>query len=136
MDIREPIVAGSFYFNDARKIKEFVSNNECNNSQGNAKGIISPHAGWIYSGKTAIKTICQLKPFKNIILLGVNHRGLGAGISLFSSQGKWILPNGEVHINKDINNFIFENSNGEIPFDNSSHNLEHSLEVQIPILIE
>ncbi len=135
MDIRKPVVAGSFYFNDNNQIKNFVLNNKLN-TVANAKAIISPHAGWVYSGKTAVKTMCQLKPFKNIILLGVNHRGIGAGIGLFSSQGKWSFPNGEILINEEIDQFIFENSNGTIPFDNNTHNFEHSIEVQIPLLIE
>lgn len=80
--------------------------------------------------------MCQLKPFKNIILLGVNHQVIGNGISLFSSDGKWVLPNGDVKINGVISQFINDTSNGDIAFDNSAHNYEHSLEVQLPLLIE
>lgn len=97
-----------------------------------AKGIVVPHAGYIYSGKVAGKVYGRIVPLIMLLFLGPNHTGLGANVSLFGGEA-FITPFGETKINTELANLILE----RCPFlevDNLAHQREHSLEVQLPFL--
>jgi AmmeMemoRadiSam system protein B len=138
MQIREPQVAGMFYPSDPKKLKkeldEYLSEIKTDDSIKNVAGIIAPHAGYQYSGKTAAygyKTI-QNKNFHNVIVISPSHREYFRGISIYSGDA-YKTPLGNIPINKELReNIITESS---LVFSgNEGHKYEHALEVQLPFL--
>ncbi|ADY73841.1 UPF0103/Mediator of ErbB2-driven cell motility-containing protein [Desulfurobacterium thermolithotrophum DSM 11699] len=130
--VRYPAVAGQFYPGNSEELKLYLES-FCRNNipKVDAKAIIVPHAGYIYSGKVAGETYSRVEiPSLNIIM-GPNHTGLGKSVSVYPS-GIWITPLGEIPINEHITSKLLNNSPFEA--DTAAHIYEHSLEVQLPFL--
>ncbi len=132
MKIRKPVVAGSFYYFDKDNLKNQLSRLFLGVSRKRkCKAVISPHAGYLYSGKTAAHAISSMRDFKDFIILGPNHTGLGEIFSIMSS-GKWQTPLGYCEINSELAESIKEC--GFVKDDFFAHVEEHSIEVQLPFL--
>ena len=131
-EIREPAVAGMFYDFDKQGLRKTLSNLFSGIKEGpEYKGVISPHAGYTYSGRTAARAISSLSPCKGFIIIGPNHTGLGREFSVMPS-GSWRTPLGDVMIDKDIAGDIIRS--GLSQEDSMAHSREHSIEVQLPFL--
>ncbi len=134
MDIRNPAVAGMFYPGSEAALNDKLDALIPQESEKRkAIGIVSPHAGYIYSGPVAGEVISLVEIPPKVILLGPNHTGLGSTGSIMT-EGIWELPNGSVNIDKNLAHAILSRSDLLTP-DNMAHEREHSLEVQIPFLI-
>ena len=131
--IREAAVAGQFYPAWPKELKETIDFMVDKKAEKlDAIGIVSPHAGYIYSGPVAGAVFSRLK-FKNtFILIGPNHRGMGKPFSIMTS-GSWKTPLGEVEINSGLAQSILGASK-YLEEDSLAHRYEHSLEVQVPFL--
>ena len=131
--LRNPAVAGQFYpgTSDAlrRTMEELIPFGK---QQRKAIGIVSPHAGYIYSGAIAGKTFSQISIPRRVVILGPNHHGHGASGGVFPS-GSWLTPLGSVPIDPELTADILENCPG-LSGDEASHRFEHSLEVQVPFI--
>jgi MEMO1 family protein len=131
--IREPAVAGQFYPANPlalqRQIRSFLKSPE---SHLDAKAVVAPHAGYIYSGAVAGSVYSAVNPAQRIIILGPNHTGRGAALSLYP-EGEWRTPLGEASIDNDLNARLQAECPRLSP-DVSAHAREHSLEVQVPFL--
>ena len=92
-------------------------------------GAIVPHAGYIYSGKTAAHVYSVLPEADTYILLGPNHTGYGMPVSV--SRETWRTPFGEVRSDLELLNAFPKRI---IQYDESAHLFEHSIEVQLPFL--
>ena len=105
-------------------------------------GIVSPHAGFECSGPYAALSFELLKRNSKspdtVIMLGPNHTGMGSFISLFPSPGIWKTPLGDLTIDQDISQEIFQESEKfpdlNIEYDTLAHKNEHSIDNQIPFL--
>jgi AmmeMemoRadiSam system protein B len=97
-----------------------------------ALGIVSPHAGLIYSGSVAGAVYSRIELPETFVLIGPNHTGLGAPVSLMAS-GNWETPLGAVRINEDLAAVVLSNFH-RIQDDTMAHIREHSLEVQLPFI--
>ncbi len=131
--IRKPAVSGQFYSDSSDKLRKEIKN--LIDKQGirtEALGCILPHAGYIYSGAVAAKTVSSLKVPDNVILLGPNHTGYGAAFSIMT-EGKWQTPLGIVEINTQLARAML-NKSVHLKDDMHAHIYEHSLEVEIPLL--
>ena len=132
---RSPAVAGQFYpGNEASLVKtlnDLIPDIQPEEKK-EALAVISPHAGYIYSGGVAGETIGRVKVPENVIILGPNHTGHGASIALMD-QGSWDMPMGEVPVNNELAAEIAK-STPLIQVDEVAHRFEHSLEVQVPFL--
>lgn len=145
--IRKSVYNGSFYENDLNKLNKQIENcflHEIGTGKlplvnltgkRNILGMISPHAGYIYSGPVASHGFYQLaldgKP-DTIIILGPNHRGFGEEIAIMS-EGTWSTPLGELEIDQDLAKNILKHSK-IIKEDSKAHQSEHSIEVQLPFI--
>ncbi len=140
VDVRYPAVAGSFYPEDPILLKhqltEFftlASGQVDKKRYRDSLGIISPHAGYVYSGWVAaygyVAAGDRLREVSTVILLGPNHTGLGSPISL--SKRIWMTPLGNLHPDDEI---IGRLTGLGIPIDESAHDQEHSIEVQLPFI--
>ncbi|MBN2101590.1 MAG: AmmeMemoRadiSam system protein B [Candidatus Aenigmarchaeota archaeon] len=130
-EIRYPAVAGAFYEDDKSKLSSTIDNFIKETKPGKNIGVVSPHAGYVYSGKTAAAAINSLKGAKTFIILGPNHTGIGAQFSVMC-KGVWRTPLGEIKIDDDIA-FHLEKT-GVVDNDSMAHLNEHSIEVQLPFL--
>jgi AmmeMemoRadiSam system protein B len=127
--IRRTTYAGTWYPTDKRDIQRFIDPTA---KQYKAIAGICPHAGWVYSGKTAGLVFSSITPADHYILIGPNHRGIGAPVSVFPS-GSWQTPLGPLEIDADISHAIVDNSN-TADEDEIAHLEEHSLEVEVPFI--
>ena len=130
---RTPAVAGQFYQGAAEKlkkqVKDFIKQDVI---KEHAIGVLSPHAGLIYSGPVAGEVYSRIEIPKTFILLGPNHTGLGAKASIMLS-GEWEIPTGILAIDEKLAKKIISNT-PLIAEDSQAHLFEHSLEVQLPFI--
>jgi len=135
---RQPAVAGSFYSGDAHslteEVKRHIKKNPANKSleKIRAIGIVSPHAGFMYSGDVAGAVYSRIEIPNTVILTGPNHTGLGERVSVMS-EGIWNMPQGDIEIDGKLANAICQASI-IAEKDNQAHQKEHSLETQLPFL--
>lgn len=133
--IRSPAVAGQFYPGSeaslVKTLEALVPKIEPDKRK-QAIAVVSPHAGYVYSGGVAGETIGQVQVPENVIILGPNHTGHGAPVALMG-QGSWEMPMGSVPINSDLAQLIRKNCQ-PVEMDDAAHRFEHSLEVQVPFL--
>jgi hypothetical protein len=98
-------------------------------------GLISPHAGYMYSGPVAAHAYYNLaadgKP-DVFVVFGPNHTGRGSGLAMMA-EGVWRTPLGDVEIDAEVAKQILRVSR-IIDVDDSAHLYEHSIEVQLPFL--
>jgi len=128
---RMAAVAGSFYSGDPEDLRGMISaylaNAKPEIPKGKLRGIIVPHAGYIYSGPVAAygyKLLQNLPPktLERIIILGPSHYAAFPGM-VESGHSSWGTPLGET-----------ETFSIMVPAYPSAHEPEHSLEVQLPFL--
>lgn len=132
MRARLPAVAGKFYPQDRQKLEEMIESFLISAKVPEIKkpriGIV-PHAGYIFSGKTAghLYKAIEKHHYENIILIGPAHF-YSIKSPITANFSFWKTPLGEVGVEKDLNKYLDLDIFGE-PF-----LLEHSLEVQLPFL--
>jgi AmmeMemoRadiSam system protein B len=133
---RQPAVSGIFYPSSESVLTLTVRDYLKTTASSPAIGIVSPHAGYEYSGlvEGAIYSTVDIPP--TVLLLGPNHRisfNELYGKGLIIPSGCFVTPLGEVEIDEDFANHLL--SGGDLFVeDEESHRVEHSLEVQLPFL--
>jgi hypothetical protein len=146
LPVRRPYVAGSFYPREPQRLRNEIE--DCfkhklgpgrlpvkSEKPRTITGIVCPHAGYVYSGHVAAHSYLALSEEKapnTAVILCPNHTGLGSAVSIIG-EGTWETPLGRVKIDAEISKAIFKAS-GMIDFDESAHQYEHSVEVQLPFL--
>lgn len=135
--VRPPAVAGMFYSGTpatlAREVDELITASP-ERIPGTLRGLISPHAGYVYSGSTAGRAYGLLRgmAFDAVIVVGPSHREYFYGISLFPGDS-FQTPLGEVPVHKEIRSALI-NEKEHIFMSEAGHKDEHSVEVQLPFL--
>ncbi|HXX58865.1 MAG TPA: AmmeMemoRadiSam system protein B [Thermodesulfovibrionales bacterium] len=131
---RRPAVAGQFYHGTSVKLNHQVQQyvDARNPAKQNALGILSPHAGLIYSGSVAGSVYSQILFPETFILIGPNHTGLGAHMALMD-HGEWEIPTGVLNVDERLSRKILANV-PMVSSDTQAHLFEHSLEVQLPFI--
>jgi len=131
--VRQARVAGQFYSKDASALKsELQQLFEPGKNKKDIVGIVSPHAGYLYSGEVAGACFSRVKLTETVIVLGPNHTSYGAPFSIMP-QGSWQMPLGSVEIDAPLAEKILEESK-YLKEDFKAHLHEHSIEVQLPFL--
>jgi len=132
--VRKPSQAGRFYPAEIKQLNEmlgcFIKTAE---SKKKALGVVSPHAGYVYSGKVAGLTLSSIQIPDRIIILGPNHTGYGADTSIMNT-GAWSMPQGSVPVDEELSNKLLINGSKILRADVNAHSHEHSIEVQLPFL--
>jgi len=147
LKIRRPTQAGAFYAGSQQLLRAQIE--ECfkhelgpgtlpkvaDKSLQRVVGLVSPHAGYMYSGPVAAYGYHRLagdgKP-DVVVLFGPNHTGSGSALGLMR-EGFWRTPLGDVEIDITTADSILRASN-IVDVDDSAHAFEHSIEVQLPFL--
>jgi len=132
--IREPAVAGVFYPGDSstlrRQITSFLTVSG-RSSDENTTGIVSPHAGYIYSGAVAGAAFASAPDeIDNVIVIAPPHRYPLREASVFDGEG-YLTPLGEAPIQRDITSSLLK---AGLVFQPGAHMGEHSAEVQVPFI--
>jgi len=137
--VRKPVVAGAFYPGSRASLSDELSRlfGEstiiAKGSLTSPCGLIAPHAGYPFSGPVAATGYSHLASLGKpqwAIILGANHTGMGAPISIMPS-GVWRTPLGDTPIDSDLANRLIS---GEIEVSPAAFAHEHSIEVQLPFL--
>ena len=142
MVMRNPAVAGSFY--PAHKEELEAQLRECFAKEagmpkpGDRRDIaaaVVPHAGYFYSGWVAAFAYARIAAAYSkppvFVIAGPNHTGYGPMVSI--SKEDWQTPLGIVKNDNELGNAIKKNSKFA-DFDETAHDYEHSIEVQLPFL--
>jgi AmmeMemoRadiSam system protein B len=134
---RSPAVAGQFYPAEPLQLAQDVQRllAEARSHDLVAKALIVPHAGYIYSGAIAATAYASLIPFaariRRVVLLGPTHRVAVRGLAL-SGVEAFDTPLGRVLLDTEVAQSIAHLP--QIVVSKQAHELEHSLEVQLPFL--
>lgn len=130
---RQPAVAGQFYpDNKAELLGQIAGFCSVPTEAPTPIGIISPHAGYIYSGAIAGKLFSQINIPDRIIILGPNHHGTGHPGAVYN-RGAWQTPLGDIAIDQQLAGEVLASCQHLSP-DDTAHRYEHSLEVQVPFV--
>jgi AmmeMemoRadiSam system protein B len=130
---RKPAYAGQFYPGNPESLRQAVQSFlQTPDSLLQAKAVVVPHAGYVYSGSVTGRVLSSVEIPQRIIMLGPNHTGLGTPLSL-SPDAAWQTPLGTVSIDSELNAKLLEFC-PELQEDSHAHLKEHSLEVQLPFI--
>ena len=136
---RQPAVAGQFYPGDAGELrsmlKDLFSRAVPSKEIENIAAVISPHAGYVFSGGVAASVFSQLDPqrrYDNVFILGPSHHVGFEGASVYTA-GNFITPLGTVQVNTQLGKELIRKSKTFVSR-TDAHLSEHSVEVQIPFL--
>ncbi|MBI4652001.1 AmmeMemoRadiSam system protein B [Candidatus Desantisbacteria bacterium] len=137
-NIRRAAVAGSFYPGNpqeiTRMLEYFFSQVHDTSLLMNPRILISPHAGYIYSGPVAAYGYKAIQgiPFKLVIILGPAHTEYFEGASIYT-EGSFETPLGTIEIDSKLAKSLLA-GNRIFTENTSPHIKEHSLETQLPFL--
>lgn len=125
--MRTCAVAGMFYPRDPSHLEQLLEKFfSGTRPDGASLGIVSPHAGYIYSGEVAAHAFSTIPPdfSGTFVVIGPSHRGYINCVSKVS----WETPLGVVDTDAEFVELL------DIETDEFSHRDEHSLEVQMPFI--
>ncbi|MDH7564615.1 MAG: AmmeMemoRadiSam system protein B [Candidatus Bathyarchaeota archaeon] len=145
--VRHPCQAGAFYERTHHALKQQIE--ECflhesgprklpkisEDSISKIVGLVCPHAGYMFSGPVAAHAYYELAldgTPEIVVIFGPNHTGYGSGLAIMN-EGVWRTPLGDVEIDQKVADEIVKEAR-IVDVDDSAHQLEHSIEVQLPFL--
>ena len=137
-EVREPALAGTWYPGEpevlSRDVKRYLENTKKEKMGGEIVALVSPHAGYMYSGQVAAYAykLVEGMSFDSVIVVGPSHRFAFKGASLWA-QGGFRTPLGVVPVDAELSKKLMEKWK-EIRFIPEAHHQENSLELQIPFL--
>jgi len=141
---RKPILAGSWYPGSAvaltEEIESYVKASDVPQIEGRIVGLISPHAGYVYSGPVAAFGCKALMDNKSqykgstFVIIGPNHRARGFNDISIWAEGAWTTPLGSTPIDTKLANALIDELSPLASFNRQAHEVEHSIEIQLPFL--
>ena len=137
---RRPCRAGSFYDADPDACRRAAAGllDEASvpaDLPATLYGGLVPHAGWVFSGRTAaatFKALAERGRLDRVVLFGADHWGLADGAAV-GETGTWETPLGPVPIDEALAKGILDACDAARP-DGRAHAREHSIEVQLPLM--
>lgn len=136
---RAPRFAGKFYPQSASLLQEELDtlflDAAGRTSDKIPRAIISPHAGYVFSGQVAASAFSQIPQntlFKRVFVLASSHRYSFSGAAVYG-QGNYMTPLGELKTDTELETRLVS-SHEVFRYYPEAHNHEHSLEVQLPFL--
>jgi AmmeMemoRadiSam system protein B len=131
--VRRPAVAGFFYPKKAEELRLLVKGMiDPQAKKERALAVVSPHAGFIYSGPVAGAVYSSVFLPERLIILGPSHRGQRSLFAIMD-KGVWRTPLGDVPLDSGLAESLVRRS-ALVRVDGDAHEEEHSLEVQLPFL--
>lgn len=131
--IRKPVAAGNFYPGTKSILEEELAKYiDVAAERKKVIGLVSPHAGYIFSGGCAGKGFGAITVPGIVIILGVNHYGFGHPFAV-DGHDSWQTPLGAAEVHKELRDKLVKDSK-IFGIDNNASIKEHSLEVQVPFV--
>ena len=127
--MRPPAVAGQFYPGSPAQLGQQLDEMMPPAEELPIIGGVVPHAGYIYSGRIAATVHSRLPKRETYVILGPNHHGIGSPVAL--SRDSWKTPLGVVSPDLELADLL---AGSIIDQDETAHQHEHSIEVQVPFL--
>lgn len=137
-DIRPSTVANMFYPGEPQileaEIGNLIRSSQSIEVEGEIKALISPHAGYIYSGLVAAAgyKLLRRQQYSVVAIISPSHHEYFPGVSVFNGRG-YITPFGMVQVASDLADGLIAMS-ARIFSSWAGHGKEHALEVQLPFL--
>jgi AmmeMemoRadiSam system protein B len=131
---RSPAVAGLFYPDDPDSLRRDLDRCLADAPPAAAPpvALLAPHAGYLYSGRTAGQVYGSVEVPDHVLLLGPNHTGLGRPAAVWS-HGVWRTPLGPVAVDEEVAAALVD-AHPALEADAAAHLREHALEVQLPFI--
>jgi len=130
---RKPAVGGYFYPGSEDALKKMVAGMlDTEIEKEKAICVVSPHAGFEYSGSVAGAVFSSAEIPETFVILGPSHRPIQSRVAIMT-EGAWETPLGEAQIESSLAELIMSHS-PLIEKDEIAHVHEHSLEVQLPFI--
>lgn len=136
--IRPCRVGGLFYPDDAGELRRVVSSLiervHVRRIGGRIVGLISPHAGYVYSGYTAAHAFSLLggARIRTVVIVSPSHREYFDGVSVYPGEA-YETPLGRVTVDAEMRERLLTTSS-IVTASHAGHGEEHAIEVQIPFL--
>lgn len=141
-NIRQAKFSGQFYPRTRKELNKKLQElfewsakqPQMSNPDVTLRAIVSPHAGYMFSGKVAAAAFWQIPEFasyKRVFVLASSHRYSFEGAAVYS--GNYTTPLGEIKVDSNLANGLCQNSPVFVEHD-IAHHEEHSLEVLLPFL--
>jgi len=136
---REPAVAGTFYPRAAAAVaaeaKALVTGDGA--APTPAIAVVSPHAGWMYSGALAGRLFARVAVPERVLVMAPNHTGRGprasAWVSNSGAPSSWRLPGLDVPVDAPFVASLLKEAPA-LRADRDAHEDEHAIEVLLPLL--
>ena len=137
---RDAAFAGRFYPGNKKELNQQLKHffeNACDKKEdsNHLQALISPHAGYIFSGQVAASAYNQIPEntsYKRIFVLASSHQYSFNGAAVYN-RGNYTTPLGEITVDIKLANQLIQSSPLFLE-KNEVHEFEHSLEVQLPFL--
>ncbi len=136
--IRESVIAGSWYPGKASRLQQevqgFLNRASGADLQGQLMALISPHAGYRYSGQVAAYSykLLEEQKFSSVVVIAPSHRSYFKGVSVYD-RGGYRTPLGVVSLDRELISAMKQREI-RIQYVPEAHTQEHSLEIQLPFL--
>ena len=137
-DVKEPDLAGTWYPDSGPVLKKmlqgYLDEARPEKIDGHLFAIISPHAGYQYSGPVAAYGFKEAegRNIKTVIIIGFSHRKQFSGISVYTI-GSFRTPLGDAAVDTELAGEIISR-NSKLLFYPLLFDGENSVEMQIPFV--
>jgi AmmeMemoRadiSam system protein B len=134
--VRPPAVAGSFYpgapARVAAEAARLTQREAGAPAPAPAVAVVSPHAGWRYSGALAGRLFARVEVPPRVVVIAPNHTGLGTRAGVWP-DGAWELPGLEIPVDAAFVRALLD-AGAPLAADRDAHLEEHAIEVLVPLL--
>lgn len=136
--VRKSVVAGSWYTDDPRALRSeitgYLEKAEIGEIPRKPVAIISPHAGYMYSGTVAAYAYKAVsgRAYSTVVVISPSHRAAIPSVSVWG-KGSFETPLGILEVDEPLCEKLMETS-GIFTDDTRPHSAEHALEIQLPFL--
>jgi AmmeMemoRadiSam system protein B len=135
--VRQPRYADDMWYSSIppqleSDILEYLNKAPAQPEAGRPIGLVTPHAGYLFSGHVAGAAFAGLAPgaYDTVVLIGPDHRGAAPGQISTANVDIWRTPLGDIPVDWDILHAIQDEVNLRLlPGDD-----EHALEIELPFL--
>jgi len=133
MTDRAPAVAGAFYPAQADQVRQMLDRFLAEPATPEPwAALMTPHAGWVYSGRLAAAVWQRVKIPRQVIIFCPKHRPGGAHWAV-APHRRWLFPGGSIDGDPELIRRLADGID-HLEIDAAAHRSEHAIEVQLPIL--
>jgi AmmeMemoRadiSam system protein B/AmmeMemoRadiSam system protein A len=136
-NVRPAAVAGTFYPADAAQLAAWIDDAMTAVApaapSGRVVGLIAPHAGYVYSGRTAAAAYALVRggPYETVVIIAPSHHVAFDGLSIWPDGG-FETPLGLARVDAALAREIARAARSSFRPDAFAE--EHAIEVQIPFI--